>query len=791
MKMKDRMKKIGTWVRRKMEEYGVNLGVVLSLGLMMGGFLYWGSYEGRKEESARRVAESESAVVASAEPEGAAWKDHFGACRGGDEEKVASLERLRVMAEGGDAEAWTCLGLCHSFGVGTETNQAEAVRCWRKAAEGGDERGAALLGDALYGGRGTKADVREAKRWLLAAWERGDWTAPFILADMTKRRESAIWAMRGVELCVQDGKLKELVWRVRNALEANEVAQLELGLLLLEGGIQFSVSWGGGEYVIKREGTNLGGLLLEDLADRGRLQDGWAWSWIGLTPTVNEEWRARMLGKRPEGLEGGAETVRDWVEYGLRQGLLGMKPYGYGVGEVGQPLRWTRKLAADGDREAMKALVCARENGVEEGGCDVFEEGRWLLEVSDEAWAQYRMGCRYATGERGLDANPEKAADWFAKCRDQDSAGENGGTGANHALLLYWLRGEGIDWVSQDGEDGEWAKLGGVLAERAEEIAGDGEGRAFYAPLLLAVKGLREGDAEGALGWLEEADPALVGGLLAEWEAIVGNGVEDEGTDEAFVRGARLLLGVGGVPDWRGAVEAFAEAAEGGNQKARRLACALLAIEWWEGHDEARAAELLRAGAKATDVWCVARICGFLLGKCWWRKTAEEWEQIIGDWEDCPVVESAMKAIMEDKLQERARADELLDGPATRETIAEWKELWTEYCNRGRRASVTIEPAEEETAAGAAESGAASEAGETEVGADEGDVAVADVAEAQEVQAPESGEEGNTGGDAGILEPENTGLEESDGAERNVEEEETIGDAEDGGGELAETGAGE
>jgi hypothetical protein len=79
---------------------------------------------------------------------------------------TAALGLLRPLADQGDTEAQTYLGLMYDHGNGVPQNYAEALSWFRKAAEQGNGHGEANLGVMYVAGHGVARDYDEALKWL-------------------------------------------------------------------------------------------------------------------------------------------------------------------------------------------------------------------------------------------------------------------------------------------------------------------------------------------------------------------------------------------------------------------------------------------------------------------------------------------------------------------------------------------------------------------------------------------------------------------------------------------------
>jgi TPR repeat protein len=172
--------------------------------------------------------------------------DDFGGMEGHDWSK-ATLEEVRVAAEGGDAgaqcalgkkikeedensqeaarwfraaaeqglaEAQNELGDCFYYGNGVDEDFGEAVSWFRKAAEQGNAKGQNNLGFCFYRGEGVDRDFAEAVSWFRKAADQGYAEAQDWLGDCFKRgegvdedfAEAARWYRKAAEQGYSEGQ---------------------------------------------------------------------------------------------------------------------------------------------------------------------------------------------------------------------------------------------------------------------------------------------------------------------------------------------------------------------------------------------------------------------------------------------------------------------------------------------------------------------------------------------------------------------------------------------------------
>lgn len=76
------------------------------------------------------------------------------------------VQKLRTMAEGGNADAQANLGVAYANGEGVPQDGAEAAKWYRKAADQGNARAQNNLGLMYAKGQGVPQDGAEAHKWF-------------------------------------------------------------------------------------------------------------------------------------------------------------------------------------------------------------------------------------------------------------------------------------------------------------------------------------------------------------------------------------------------------------------------------------------------------------------------------------------------------------------------------------------------------------------------------------------------------------------------------------------------
>ncbi len=83
------------------------------------------------------------------------------------------IERVRELAEQGDAKAQFNLGTFYELGKGVKQDTNEAVLWWQKSAEQGIPQAQHNLGKSYAKGDGVKQDYEEAAKWWTKSAEQG------------------------------------------------------------------------------------------------------------------------------------------------------------------------------------------------------------------------------------------------------------------------------------------------------------------------------------------------------------------------------------------------------------------------------------------------------------------------------------------------------------------------------------------------------------------------------------------------------------------------------------------
>lgn len=95
-----------------------------------------------------------------------------------------AIEKFKLSAEQGLAEAQYNLGLMYDMGQGVKQDYAEAVKWYRLSAEQGSVIAQFSLGAMYLEGQGITQDYKEAIKWLRLSAEQGHAIAQFNIGSM-------------------------------------------------------------------------------------------------------------------------------------------------------------------------------------------------------------------------------------------------------------------------------------------------------------------------------------------------------------------------------------------------------------------------------------------------------------------------------------------------------------------------------------------------------------------------------------------------------------------------------
>lgn len=121
-------------------------------------------------------------LLAGVNPAGASVDDAVQAYLRGEFNKAVTL--LRPVAEQGDAQAQTYMGILYEKGDGVPQDYAESVKWFRLAADQGKADAQYYLGNMYRNGNGVPQDEAEAVIWYTKAAEQGKSAAQNSLGEL-------------------------------------------------------------------------------------------------------------------------------------------------------------------------------------------------------------------------------------------------------------------------------------------------------------------------------------------------------------------------------------------------------------------------------------------------------------------------------------------------------------------------------------------------------------------------------------------------------------------------------
>ena len=326
--------------------------------------------------------------------------------------------RLRADAERGDAGAANSLGWLYATGAGTDKDEAEAVRWYRRAADQGKSEAMYQLGTMYANGRGVRKDDTEAVNWFRKAAEKNDAGALSSLGSMYETG-------RGV---AKDQAEAARLYR-KAADQGNSSAMFQLGVLYANGQ---GVPQDDAEAVIwwRRAADDDNAAALRNLGfmyQRGRgvfNDDAQAARLYRKAADLGDAYSMNNLGLMYQNGSGVAKDEAEAVRWYRKSADLGnavatnnlglMYEYGWGIAkDKAEAVRWYRKAADMGNAQAMHNLgTMYREgSGVAK---DYAEAVRWYRKGADlgNADAMYNLGQAYDFGWVG-ERDPSAAAGWI------------------------------------------------------------------------------------------------------------------------------------------------------------------------------------------------------------------------------------------------------------------------------------------------------------------------------------------------------------------------------------------
>jgi len=135
-----------------------------------------------------------------------------------------ALEKLKPLAEQGNAEAQVKIGLMYGYGRGVPKDNKKRVEWYRKAADQGNAKGQFNLGYMYEKGKGVQQDSNQTALWYTKAANQGYVKAQFKLGWMYDKGQG-----------VKQDYDEAFKWYRKAAEQGHAGAQVNLGLMYEEG----------------------------------------------------------------------------------------------------------------------------------------------------------------------------------------------------------------------------------------------------------------------------------------------------------------------------------------------------------------------------------------------------------------------------------------------------------------------------------------------------------------------------------------------------------------------------
>ncbi len=166
-------------------------------------------------------------------------QDGLTAFNAGDD--ATALEKWRLLADQGDANAQALLGMIYKDGVGVIEDAAEAARWFRLAADQGDVNAQLSLGVMYKDGIGVLKDAAEAARWYRLAADQAAEAATRLEKRRLLADQGNADAQNSLGMMYKDGNgvIKDAAeaarWYRLAADQGNADAQFNLGVMYKDG----------------------------------------------------------------------------------------------------------------------------------------------------------------------------------------------------------------------------------------------------------------------------------------------------------------------------------------------------------------------------------------------------------------------------------------------------------------------------------------------------------------------------------------------------------------------------
>ncbi|MCQ2353256.1 MAG: SEL1-like repeat protein [Victivallaceae bacterium] len=298
------------------------------------------------------------------------------------------FEKVKTIAERGNAEAQSGLAELYLEGIGVEKDAEKAFEWGRKSAEQGNAEAQVGLAALYLEGIGVEKDAEKAFEWGRKSAEQGNAEAQLLLAGLY---------LEGIG--VEKDAEKAFEWYRKSAEQGNAEAQWSLAGLYLEG------------------------IGVEKDAEK-------AFEWYRKSAeqgNAEAQWSLANLYFDGTGVEKDVRKAFEWCRKSAEQGdavaqLSLANLYFDGIGvekDVRKAFEWYRKSAEQGDAVAQLSLanLYFDGTGVEKDAEKAFEWYRKSAEQGN-AEAQLSLGVCYLNGF-GVRKNRAEGIKWLQKAAEQ------------------------------------------------------------------------------------------------------------------------------------------------------------------------------------------------------------------------------------------------------------------------------------------------------------------------------------------------------------------------------------
>jgi len=311
---------------------------------------------------------------------------------------ATALEKLKPLAEQGNAEAQNQLGEMYYYGKGVAQDYAKAVHWYRKAAEQGNALGQTNLGFMYRNGKGVAQNDSQAVHWFRKAAEQN---------NAWGQNNLGVMYLNGKGVAQNDSQAVH--WFRKAAEQGNAWGQNNLGVMYRNGkGV--AQDYAQAVYWFRKaaeQGNASGQYNLGDMYEYGK--------------GVAQDYAKAIHWYRKAAEQGHA----------LGQTNLGvMYENGKGVAQdYAKAVHWYRKAAEQGHANGQYNLgwMYRKGKGVAQNDSQAVY---WYRKAAEQGHAngQYNLGWMYQNG-KGVPTDKREANKWYRKAAAQ------GHTGAKNKLM--------------------------------------------------------------------------------------------------------------------------------------------------------------------------------------------------------------------------------------------------------------------------------------------------------------------------------------------------------------------